>query len=252
MKNFFYEEYKANPVYSVGLAFFLNRYQAMAKPILSSFLDIAGAVDTVDAVAHGYSPMPEIDPELLDHYEIHKQSLLEQLMREVANRAMKHVAMKGLKLLTGEMADVVASIPAIVSTSRHLACLNSLLETETYECLCRDGEGQNCKAIIRYIIDQKSKKLGRTGASLIPAVGTLQAIGSKAHAAYKFIDGTLGQTRSYMAYDLHKKMKICSLAQAVAAELLGSVYLPNCWLIAFTVRDWDEGWTVLKDKMEST
>ena len=215
-------------------------------------LDIASAVDTVDAVAHGYTPLPEIDAQLLNDYENHKTSLLEQLMQEVTKRAMKQIAMKGLKLLTGNMADVVASIPAIMSTSSHLACLNALLETETYECVCRDGEGQNCKAIIRYIIDQKSKKLGRTGAGLIPVVGTLQAVGSKARAAYKFIHGTLGQTRGYMAYDLHKKMKTCSLAQAVAAELLGSVYLPNCWLKAFTVRDWDEGWTVLQDKMEST
>ena len=216
-----------------------------------SDLDIAGAVDVVDAATHGYTPLPEIDAQLLDYYESHKETLLEQLMQEMTQRATKHIVMQGLELLTGNLSDVVANIPAVVSTSRHLACLRSLLETENYECVCREGEGQDCKAIIRYVIHQKSKKLARTGIDMIPVVSTLQTAGSKARAAYKFIRGTLGQTRGYMAYDLHKKMKTCSLAQAAAAEMLGSVYLPKCWIKAYTVRDWAEGWTALQDKMES-
>ncbi|UYM14866.1 hypothetical protein [Endozoicomonas euniceicola] len=216
-----------------------------------SDLDIAGAVDAVDAVAHGYTPLPEIDPQLLNYYERHRVRLLEQLIQEVTQRVTKRIVMQGLEVLTGNLADVVANIPAAVKTSRHLACLRSLLETESYECVCREGEGQDCKDIIRYVINQKSKKLARTGIDMIPGVSTLQAAGSKARAAYKFIRGTLGQTRGYMAYDLHKKMKTCSLAQAAAAEMLGSVYLPKCWVKAYTVRDWDEGWTVLQEKMES-
>ena len=209
-------------------------------------------VDAADAAAQGYAPLPDIDPENLDRYESHRESLLAQLKQEVLQRAAKHVAMKGLKLLTGNLSETVAKVPAVMSTTRHLACLRLLLETENYECLCRDDEGQNCKSIIRYVINQKSKKLARTGVDMVPALSPIQSAGSTARAAYKFVRGTLGQTRGYMAYDLHKKMKTCALALATAAELLGSVYLPKCWIKAYTVRDWDEGWKVLEEKMAST
>ncbi|MET4695642.1 hypothetical protein [Endozoicomonas lisbonensis] len=217
-----------------------------------SGLNPIDAVDAAGAAAQGYTPLPDIDPELLNYYESHKASLLEQLKQEVVKRTAKHVAMQGLRLLTGNLSETVAKVPAVMSTTRHLACLRLLLETENYECVCRDGEGQNCKNIIRYVINQKSKKLVRTGVDMVPGLSPIQSAGSKARAAYKFVRGTLGQARGYMAYDLHKKMKTCSLAQATAAEMLGSVYLPQCWIKAFTVRDWDEGWKVLEEKMAST
>lgn len=219
---------------------------------LFSDLNPIDIVDAASAAAQGYTPLPDINPELLDYYESHRESLLEQLKQEVMQRAVKYVAMKGLKLLTGNLSETVAKVPAVMSTTRHLACLRLLLDTENYECVCRDGEGQNCKSIIRYVINQKSKKLVRTGVDMVPALSPVQSAGSTARAAYKFVRGTLGQTRGYMAYDLHKKMKTCSLAQAAVAEMLGSVYLQKCWIKAFTVRDWDEGWKALEEKMAST
>ncbi|MCW7551146.1 hypothetical protein NX722_00420 [Endozoicomonas gorgoniicola] len=216
-----------------------------------SDLDPIDVVDAVEAVAQGYTPLPEIDPATRDFYERHRVTLLKQLEQEIVKRTAKFVAMQGLKMLTGNLADTVAKVPALVSTTRHLACLRLLFEENNYECVCNDAS-QNCRAIITYIINQKSKKLARTGFDMVPALSTAQSVGLKARATYKFVRGTLGQVRGYMAYDLHKKMKTCSLAEATAAELLGSIYLPKCWIKAYAVRDWDEGWKILEDKMAST
>lgn len=215
-------------------------------------VDYIPSPSNIGAVVAGYTPLPHIVESSRDYYETHKQVLLQQLMQDFGRMVVKEVASKGLSVLTGGLSDTLTTAAAITSTTRHLACLNLLLETENYECVCHDDEGLNCKAIIQYIVQQKSKKFVKTAVSAVPAVGTIQSIGSKVRAIYKFGQGTLGQTRGYMAYDLHKKLKTCSLAQAVAAELVGSVYMQRSWIKAFTIMDWDEGWKILEEKMASS
>ena len=208
--------------------------------------------DDIDAAVGGYTPLPDIDASLRDYYETHKESLMQQMIHDYGKMVAKKVASKGLSMLTGNLSDVLVKAPAISKTTRHLASLNSLLTTENYECVCRDDEGLKCAAIIQYIIQQKSKKLGRIFVDFVPGVGTVHDVGSKVRAVYKFTQGTLGQTRGYMAYELHKKLKTCSVAQAVVAELLGSVHMQRSWVRALTVRDWDEGWKMLEEKMASS
>ncbi len=217
-------------------------------PILDDYLP---TLDDTDAGIHGYVPIPDIEESGFDYYEKHKDWLIQRVILKYSKMAVKKGVKKALTVSLGGAANVIVEAPSLSKTSMHITALNTLLSEANYDCLC-PAEFKSCNDIIHYLIQQKSKKFNRKVISMIPGVSTLQFLGHKGRALYKAFTGTLGQERSFLAHELHKKTKTCPLAQAAVAELLGSYHMQRCWATMYAVRDWDEGWRAIEDKMAST
>ena len=109
---------------------------------------------------------------------------------------------------------------------------------------------RTCDDILKYTIEQKTKKASRRAVGTIPVVGTVAALKSKIHALAKTDRG--GKREQYAKILRGKAHSGCPKAQAIVAELLGSYRRQDSWKEMFSVVGWDEGWKVLKDKMGST
>jgi hypothetical protein len=178
-----------------------------------------------------------------------------KLAKAAASKAIDHVTVVG---------STVLAAPALYSTDQHIKNLQKISTMVSCKCgrsgsspsssssdFSTDVGQEHCKRVLLpYIQEQKARKFDRLANGLIPGVGVLQTVSDAAHAAEKASSGTLHAVRGQRARELMAACKSgCLMANAIAAELLGSFSDISAQTELEAHKKDSQGWSYLAEKM---